>query len=130
MPVKATLKPPSNTIPNPQRHSNPFTPDAEPDWVSIPTPPSPKPNHQIERKPPPPPPRQSTTSSVGTTSSQGSGFVSASESPIEKPKVPPVIPRKPISLSSGREDQKKSSMDLLGDNVDERDLGWKPLLPQ
>lgn len=150
-PVKATLKPPTNTIPNSNRLSNPFTPDAEPDWISTPTPPTststrtphsptpsatPSPTHRIERKPPPPPPRQSTASSVGTTSSQGSGFVSASESPIERSKVPPAIPRKPISLSSPareeRERERKSGMDLLGDDVDvdEGDIGWKPLLPQ
>ncbi|KAJ5217507.1 uncharacterized protein N7469_011132 [Penicillium citrinum] len=124
MPVKATLKPPSNTIPNPQRHSNPFTPDAEPDWVSIPTPPSPKPNHQIERKPPP--------STSTTKYDQQCGIWIRIRIGITHRKTQSTTrhPRKPISLSSGREDQKKSSMDLLGDNVDERDLGWKPLLPQ
>lgn len=126
VPVKATIKPPrEGLVPNDQRSSNPFTTDAEPDWIQ----PDQRRSSQLDRKPPAPPPRQG-TGTFGSEASQsplgrnqnqnppappprqgtGIGTVGgeASQSPVEKerernstaPKSPPAIPRKPISLKS------------------------------
>lgn len=127
VPVKATIKPPrEGLVPNGQRSSNPFTKDAEPDWIQQP---DIRRSSQLDRKPPAPPPRQGTFGSEASSSQSplgrnppslpprtgtfGSEASSSSQSPIitergernstapaPAPKSPPAIPRKPIKLSS------------------------------
>ena len=153
VPAKAELQPPKEGfIPNPQRKSNPFSRDDEPDWV---------PSSRITRngldaradRKPLPPPRRGTSGAARESV----------QSPVgEKPvagKSPPAVPRKPLSLSSqaavsrvastGSGPSRSASLrdspggesgqgfggpggqtgDLLGDASGDT-IGWKPLLPQ
>ncbi|KAJ5899822.1 hypothetical protein N7495_004566 [Penicillium taxi] len=136
-PVKATVQPPEEGfVANMQRKSNPFSPDTEPDWVSS----SELMTTRISDKKPLPPPRRETMDSSDSLSQK-----------LRIEKSPPVVPRKPIALSSRRSLQspvngcddieyKKPlssstqsskmpvSADLLGDANEE--IGWKPLLSQ
>ncbi|CAG7918182.1 unnamed protein product [Penicillium olsonii] len=120
-PVKATLQPPrEGLVANPQRKSNPFSPDT--DWVAP---------AQIPRKPMLPP-RHGTT---------GSPTISTSPQSVGSGRLAPVVPRKPLSLSSQAKSQtmpisgeqtaqpiaaSASSPDLLGSSSEP--IGWKPLL--
>lgn len=153
--MKAAVQPPkAGLVPNPQRKSNPFSMDDEPDWI-----PSSRVTDQglearVDRKPLPPPRRGTAGRSKDNLQSPGG------TSPVVE-KSPPAVPRKPISLSSqataGRVPSASSSQarsatledspglsqisdgtrgvssaetgDLLGDASGET-IGWKPLLPQ
>jgi hypothetical protein len=138
-PVKATVQPPNEGyIANAHRKSNPFTADI--DWVESST----SSEHsttscvQIGRKPMLPPRRDTLGSSTGSTSPQS----------VKSARLPPAVPRKPLSLSSQTKAQTMPTMsntqgsrqgslgstnaassppDLLGDSSSER-IGWKPLL--
>ena len=140
--VKATVQPPrEGFVPNPERKSNPFAADTEPDWVPSSGLTRSTTSTSVERKPVPPP-RHGTFDGV------------VSLEPSQKKQVPgkspPAVPRKPISLSSqpspgtpaqsssqsvrsnaSRPSAKSSStaVDLLGDDDDEQ-IMWKPLVPQ
>ncbi|KAJ5348153.1 uncharacterized protein N7506_001406 [Penicillium brevicompactum] len=118
-PVKATVQPPQEgLVANPQRKSNPFSPDV--DWVAP---------AQIQRKPVLPP-RRDTLESPSSTSRQS----------VESVRLAPAVPRKPLSLSSkshtmpvsNQERQSvagaasTSSPDLLDSSSEQ--IGWKPLL--
>ncbi|KAJ5328982.1 hypothetical protein N7452_009372 [Penicillium brevicompactum] len=118
-PVKATVQPPQEgLVANPQRKSNPFSPDV--DWVAP---------AQIQRKPVLPP-RRDTLESPSSRSRQS----------VESVRLAPAVPRKPLSLSSkshtmpvsNQERQSvagaasTSSPDLLDSSSEQ--IGWKPLL--
>lgn len=153
VPAKAELQPPKEGfIPNPQRKSNPFSMDDEPDWVPSPRITQNGPEARADRKPLPPPRRG--TSGAARESVQSPG---AEKSVVGK--SPPAVPRKPLSLSSqaavsrvastGSGPSQSASLrdssgvgngqgfggpsdhtgDLLGDASGEA-VGWKPLLPQ
>ncbi|CDM32457.1 Inositol-1,4,5-trisphosphate 5-phosphatase 1 [Penicillium roqueforti FM164] len=138
--VKATVQPPKQGyIPNPQRKSNPFSADV--DWV--PSLGSLKnrntdPVQDTREKPMLPPRRDTFESPTGSLSPHA----------VEKAKVRPAVPRKPLSLSSqtkvgavspssqhtSSQDSPGSgvtadtgSTDLLSDSASEQ-IGWKPLL--
>lgn len=155
VPAKAAVQPPKEgLVPNPQRKSNPFSKDDEPDWIPSSRFTEKGLEARVDRRPLPPPRR-------GTSG----GSKNNMQSPVsDKPateKSPPAVPRKPISLSSqatgGRIPstnsgpvrsatwQNSSSFrqspdgvkgvssaetgDLLGDASGEN-IGWQPLLPQ
>lgn len=158
MPAKAAVQPPrEGLVPNPQRKSNPFSMDDEPDWIPSPRVTEKGPEPRFDRRPLPPPRRGTSGGSKNSMQSLG-----ADKSAAEK--SPPAVPRKPISLSSqatvgripstpsgqarGATLQNTSGLnqsrngvtgaseissvgtgDLLGDTSEET-IGWKPLLPQ
>ncbi|KAJ5157574.1 Inositol-1-4-5-trisphosphate 5-phosphatase 1 [Penicillium canariense] len=156
VPVKAAVQPPkAGLVANPQRKSNPFSMDGEPDWV--PSSLSAENGPQARDRKPLPPPRR------GTTGRSKDNMQSLGREKPALEKSPPVVPRKPMSLSSqaatGRlptpvSDQGRSAVlqntshpsqspdvvrgasraeagDLLGDDdAPGEPIGWKPLLPQ
>lgn len=150
-PVTATVQPPrEGFVANTQRKSNPFSLDAEPDWVPSSGVVGTASDSQVDRKPVPPP-RQRTLNESGSKEPSSPNW-SVSKSP-------PAVPRKPLSLSSqpsfpvsrsgsGQAEytppQSRSepirlrrptgeasagATDLLRDTTGEQ-LEWKPLLPQ
>jgi hypothetical protein len=153
--AKAAVQPPkAGLVPNPQRKSNPFSMDDEPDWIPSPRGTDQGPEARVDRKPLPPPRRGTSGRSIDSLQSPGGDTAVAEKSP-------PAVPRKPVSLSSqataGRISPATSSQarsatwqnspslsqspdgrrgvssaetgDLLGDASGET-IGWKPLLPQ
>ena len=148
--MKATVQPPKEGfVPNPQRISNPFSRDTEPDWVLTSGLKRRDTDMCVERKPLPPP-RHRTFDAINSTQSR---------EPRVLDKVPPTIPRKPLSLTSHtahrtsipssvsaafttskadstrryqHESQEKTdsgTSDLLDDHMNE-EIDWKPLIPQ
>ncbi|CAI7635984.1 unnamed protein product [Penicillium glandicola] len=138
--VKATVHPPrQGYIPNAQRKSNPFSADI--DWVASPGSIEKKntdPVQVMREKPMLPPRRDTCDSPTGSLSPQM----------VETRRIPPAVPRKPLSLSSqvkietvSPSDQhtswqdspgsgvtaSMSSPDLLSDSTSEQ-IEWKPLL--
>lgn len=136
-PVKATVRPPAEKfIANPQRKSNPFSMDTEPDWVPHSGLMGKEADARTDRKPVPPPRQQAFDRSESAAPRSASSTMS---------KSPPAVPRKPLALSShggvrspvsgsdqGAWATPRSSTgapDLLGDDADEQ-IEWKPLLPR
>ncbi|KAJ5085615.1 hypothetical protein N7532_010386 [Penicillium argentinense] len=149
-PVKATVRPPrEGLVANVQRNSNPFSSDAEPDWVASSV--SKGKSSRMDRKPAPPKQRTFGEGSPAERQPGGNGGSTV-------PRSPPAIPRKPISLSSqsmhrapvadsqtdvARDTPLQGSLslsssvgvnygstpDLLGDAASAQ-IEWKPLLPQ
>lgn len=153
--AKAAVQPPkAGLVPNPQRKSNPFSMDDEPEWIPNSRATESGPQARVDGKPLPPPRRGTSGRSKDNSQSPGGG------TPVVE-KSPPAVPRKPVSLSSqpsaGRVPSATSSQarsatlhdsprlsqspdggrgvssaetgDLLGDASGET-IGWKPLLPQ
>ncbi|OGE54052.1 hypothetical protein PENARI_c006G02834 [Penicillium arizonense] len=143
-PVKATVQPGPGFVINPQRKSNPFASDFGSDWA-----PSPelgenrksRQSAQFERKPVLPPRRETLNEFPAGSISPGSV-----QPKVVNEKSPPVVPRKPLSLSSqttsrtfpidnqtghalSNETATGGSVDLLGDAASEQ-IEWKPLIPQ
>ncbi|KAJ5875527.1 Inositol-1-4-5-trisphosphate 5-phosphatase 1 [Penicillium subrubescens] len=153
--AKAAVQPPkAGLVPNPQRKSNPFSMDDEPDWIPGSRDTDQGPDARVDRRPLPPPRRGTSGRSKDNMQSPGG------DAPVVE-KSPPAVPRKPVSLSSqatagripsGSSSQERSASlqgspslrqtadggrgvssaetgDLLGDASGEP-IGWKPLLPQ
>lgn len=153
--AKAAVRPPkAGLVPNPQRKSNPFSTDDEPDWIPSSRGTDQGPEFRVERRPLPPPRRGTSGRSKDNMQPLGG------DAPVVE-KSPPAVPRKPVSLSSqatagripsGTSSQARSATlqdspsfsqspdggsgvssagtgDLLGDASGET-IGWKPLLPQ
>ncbi|KAJ5122846.1 hypothetical protein N7448_003980 [Penicillium atrosanguineum] len=133
-PVKATVQPPADKfVPNPERKSNPFSLDNQPDWVPNSNLMGKETDSRKDRKPVLPP-RQKTFDRSESTASASSTMS----------KSPPVVPRKPLALTSRGMSQSPVSgssqdtwavsqsytraTDLLGDDAEEQ-IEWKPLLP-
>ncbi|KAJ5591772.1 uncharacterized protein N7459_002141 [Penicillium hispanicum] len=146
-PVKSTVQPPKEgLVANSRRKSNPFSFDAEPDWVRNPGLARGDTDSRVGRKPLPSP-RHRTFDAINSTR------------PFEKQapgRTPPVVPRKPLSLTSQPAHRVSSPVrvastasegslprgaqhrspggisgsggDLLGDTMDEQ-IDWKPLVP-
>lgn len=136
-PVKATVQPPAERfIANPERKSNPFSMDTEPDWVPYSGLMGKEADARTDRKPAPPPRQQAFDGSESAGPRSARSTMS---------KSPPAVPRKPLALSSqggvrspvsgpdqGAWTAPQSSTgapDLLGDDADEQ-IEWRPLLPQ
>lgn len=160
VPAKAAVQPPKDGfVPNPQRKSNPFSMDDEPEWIPNSRVTEKGPETRVDRKPLPPPRRGTSGGSKDKDGMQAPGVDKSVAG-----KSPPAVPRKPLSLSSQAAVSRVSSAasgqtrsasqqdssgqcpapdavrglpggssaqtgDLLGDASGET-IGWKPLLPQ